>query len=305
MKILMGADFHFRSSPPEARLDDYLESQQALMDWLRDTSKGYDLFLNSGDIVDSARERKDPLGWANYLAKNIPIMTGVLGNHDLLYHTTDTLDSTTMGTLINFGKYNVLKELHFLDQAVGLSIYGFSYGEEIKNCPKKPEGVAPRKDHVNICVYHGMVMEEPNPFFGGLIAKDMLAEFSNYDIILTGDNHKTFIVENEGRVLINPGSLKRDNASQLEHKPVLFTFDTDLKIMDKIEVPIENDILSREHLTIEKERDERIEALGEKFKEVQNITLEYDKNLEEFFQINNTQEDIQCHIYKWMEGDNA
>ena len=37
-------------------------------------------------------------------------------------------------------------------------------------------------------------------------ALDMLKRLNGYDLIITGDNHKQFTVEYNGRWLINPGS---------------------------------------------------------------------------------------------------
>jgi predicted phosphodiesterase len=48
-----------------------------------------------------------------------------------------------------------------------------------------------------------------NPAIDYILADDLLNELSNFDVIITGHNHKHFIVQQGNRILINPGSLSR------------------------------------------------------------------------------------------------
>lgn len=293
MKIAMIGDLHFRSTVPEARLDDYLDNQDKLIKFLKKISEDHTIIC-SGDVVHRARERQDALGFTNYLIDTLPYMWGILGNHDLLDHSFSQLNKTTMGTLINASSYGLLSADTVLELERGVYAYGFSYGVEIQHNKVY-------KDNTNIAVYHGMVMEEPNDFFDGHIALDLLKEFPEYDIILTGDNHKGFVVEHEGRILINPGSLKRDTADQIDHVPYVYTYDTITKKLDKIPVPIENDIISRDHLEAKKERDARIEALSEKFGEVRTINLDYFDNVINFMKQTKVEDWTQDRVKEWME----
>src|SRR5690606_28843328 len=161
-------------------------------------------------------DKQDTIGFIYYLLEILPEFYGVVGNHDLLYHSMDALNRTTMGILIKTGKYKLLSDQPLVVD--NTYIYGYHFGQEIKHVPK-------RKTGTNIAIYHGMVMNEPNDFYDGLIAGDILREFPEYDMIVTGDNHKQFITILDDRVLINPGSLKRDNADQVDHTPFIFTYE--------------------------------------------------------------------------------
>jgi len=290
MKIAMIGDLHFRSTTPEARLDDYLATQAKLITWLRETFKGH-LILCSGDVVHKPRERQDALGFTNYLLDNLPDMIGVLGNHDLLDHALCNIKKTTMGTLMRAGKYKVVKEA----DVENVFIWGFNYGEEIVAPTRKKN-----KGDIYIAVYHGMILEEPNPFFEGIGASEILAKFPQYDIILTGDNHKRFIVEDEARLLINPGSLKRDTADQIDHKPMVYVLDTETHLVDTVPVPIEDDIISREHLEKKKKRDARIEALSEKFAEVREVGIDYFENILQYMKENKVERAIKHWVMEWV-----
>lgn len=291
-KFLMCADLHFRSTVPEARLDDYLENQDKLIEWLRSyEEKGY-IILCSGDVVHYPRERARPIHFANYLYNKLPKMIGALGNHDLLYHKQELLSETTMGLLVDAGKYDTRSQR--IDN-VELNI--FHYGQEIEHTVKNKA----LETTTRIAIYHGMVTQEPNPFFEGEVAENLLDKFPEYDIILTGDNHEGFVVAKDDRVLINPGSLKRDTASQIEHKPFVYLFDSDTKKLEAVPVPIENDIISRDHLEKKQERDERLEKLSDKFVEVQDITLDYRQNIFEALKVNKITEEVELRLLKWME----
>lgn len=297
MKFAFTADEHFRSTVPVARKDDYLKNQDDIIKWLNELSKKYTMF-SCGDTVHHARERAKPLDFANYLLKELPHRYGILGNHDLLYHTTDTLDSTTMGLLIQAGKYTVL-DYNSPIEFDKVKFYGFSYGQEIKHIPRWNRN--PTSNFTRIALYHGYVTQEPNEFIEGKVAIDLLKSFPEYDIIFSGDNHQGFMVELEGRVLINIGSLKRDNADQMEHIPYVYTYDSQTKKVDRIEVPIDKGILTKDHIEKEQERNERLENLSEKFKEVRDVTLDFNQNLLNFFKMNKINEDVQSRIMEWVQ----
>jgi predicted phosphodiesterase len=297
MKFLMYADAHFRSTVPEARLDDYLKNQENIIHWLQSEFSEH-THLFAGDLLHMARERADQIEFALNLVRLLKNkIYGVYGNHDLLYHSTDNINKTTLGVLHTFGIFEpVPKDGLFLEDEDGtpINIYGFHYGTEME--PPKDNN----KKAVRIALYHGMVLQEPHPHINGVLAKDLLTSFPQYDIILTGDNHKGFVVTDGDRIVINPGSLKRDNADQKDHKPHVYEYDSLTKKIRAIPVPIENDILSEEHIVMEKERDLRIEALSSKFQEVRNITLDYRDNMLEFLKQNNVNAVIEEKLLEWM-----
>ena len=298
MKLAFFADEHFRSTVPVARTDEYLENQHKLILWLGELSKTHTI-ITSGDTVHHARERAKPLDFANYLIKYLPHRYGVLGNHDLLYHNRELLDSTTMGNLINAGKFTVIPP-EGVSLEENLFLYGYSYGDEIKHLkPLNP--LMAKKLQTHIAVYHGYVSMEENPMIDGKVAKDILKEFPEYDIILTGDNHQGFIVIDDGRVLINPGSIKKDNADQMEHTPTYYTYDTVSRKIDYFAIPDFGTVLVRDYLEKEEIRNKRLDALGEKFEQVKEITLDFEENLNMFCEHNNVNPDVHARVLEWMQ----
>lgn len=296
MKFALYSDLHYRSTVPEARLDDYLSNQDKLITWLSEEFKDY-IHIVGGDVTHYPRERSEPLTFAIELAKKVPVMYGVWGNHDLLYHSMELRHKTTLGALETIGKFKSLSEepTVFAETADfgPVYVYGYHYGDEIKHITRPRKGTT-------IAVYHGMVLQGPDPFVSGHQAVDLLSEYPEYDIILTGDNHKQFVVTDGERVLINPGSLKRDNADQVDHRPMVFTFDAETNIMDRIPVPVDDDILDRAHLDAVVQRNERLEKLADRFKEAKEITLDFYDNVLSYLKENDVEDGAELRVLEWI-----
>jgi len=297
MKFVFSADLHLRSTVPVARKDDYFTTQGKLIKWLRETFPYY-VQICAGDIVDRSRERAEPLTFASYLDDELPLLHGVYGNHDELHHNIELWKKTTLGFLEKTGRFRRLdKPTTFETEEEGVDpvrVYGYNYGEIIEHVPAL-------KTITQIAVWHGYVSQEPDPHMDGKIARDLLKEFPEYDIILTGDNHQCFVEEMDGRVLINPGSFKRDTAAQKEHCPHVFVFDAATKKLEAVSVPIEWDILDDSHIEYEEARDQRLEALGKKFSEVRGLTLDYRDNLLKYIRTNDVDDGIGLLIMGWLE----
>jgi predicted phosphodiesterase len=301
MKFVLYADAHFRSTVPEARLDDYLANQDKTMKWLKEEFYDY-THIVAGDIVHLARERSEPLTFAYELSLKLPHMVGVWGNHDLLYHNRELTHKTTLGMLERMGIFTALPDdgtpVVFAEEDTfgPVRIFGFHYGQEMEK-PKLPKG---KRNGTNIAVYHGMVLQEEDPHINGVTANELLENFPEYDIILTGDNHKQFVVVNDNRILINPGSLKRDNADQVDHNPMVFTYDSETNKVDRVPVPIEDDIIDREHLDVKIQRDERLEKLADKFQEARGITLDFYDNVVLYLKDNDVSDTTELRVLEWI-----
>jgi DNA repair exonuclease SbcCD nuclease subunit len=76
------------------------------------------------------------------------------------------------------------------------------------------------------------MITKDGPLFSGhlefVTARNFL-KMHDYDLVLSGDNHKTFVEEYEGKILVNPGTMMRKTITDKDHKPCFFIFDTDTK----------------------------------------------------------------------------
>ena len=58
-------------------------------------------------------------------------------------------------------------------------------------------------------------------------------------MIVAGDNHRNFVVDHNGQILINAGSMIRTTTAQTDHYPRVYVYDTNkLDIVEEIFIPI-------------------------------------------------------------------
>lgn len=220
MKLTLIGDMHITDKRPSCRNDkNYAQTcmyklHEAL---LPDT----DLVLQAGDFFDSHtisnRILGDTINLLRVLSKQVLC---VFGQHDKRFHSIDHSD-TALRILCE-----TLYVSTFPLQTKAVSITACHFGMDI------PE---PQKSDFNILILHKMITKS-GPLFPGQIdfvpAKDFL-EKHNYDLILSGDNHQTFIEEMGGRFLVNPGCMMRKTIDMIDHEPCFFIFDTDSKQLEQ------------------------------------------------------------------------
>jgi len=86
-----------------------------------------------------------------------------------------------------------------------------------------------------------------------------------------------------GRMLVNPGSLTRTTAGQVDHKPRVYLWYAESNTVEAVYLPIESGVISRTHIDIAKDRDTRNEAFIERVNSDVEIQLSYEDNIENYF----------------------
>jgi hypothetical protein len=66
-------------------------------------------------------------------------------------------------------------------------------------------------------------------------------------------------------------------------------------------IPIQQDVITREHIAKKEERDERLTAFIEKLDSDYEIGLSFEQNLEAHFSVNETREEVKKIIYQSIE----
>jgi len=154
-----------------------------------------------------------------------------------------------------------------------------------------------------IAIAHQMVIEN-RKLWPNQIAPEghqLLKKFPEYDLILTGDNHQTFVAEYEGRKLVNPGSMMRMRTDQENHEPCVFLWDSNANEVEKILLPVEKDVINRDHIDRQQERNGRVDAYVSHLKKRHDIMLSYEDNMEGFFQTNRVRKRVKTKILEAME----
>jgi hypothetical protein len=133
-------------------------------------------------------------------------------------------------------------------------------------------------------------------------AMTLLKKYPQFDLILTGDNHKTFTATLNNRVLVNPGSLMRMDADQVNHKPSVFLWWGKDNSIEQVCIPIQPNVISREHLERVKKRDDRISAFVSRLNTKWVAKKSFEDNMENFKKENNIRKSVMDIVYESMEN---
>ena len=256
-----------------------------MVDFIFKLQKKYNCpVIHAGDLFDKWK----PSPWLLRMAiEHIPDQfCTIFGQHDLPQHSLDLVSKC--GTLV----LHSAKKLIILDQCHwGQSPSKQSNVNHILNIPKE------------ILVWHHMTYQKkPFPGVSGGFAAGILRKYPQYDLICCGDNHQSFVEEYEGRLLVNPGSMMRMDADQIDFKPSVYLWFAEDNTVQRIYLPIVEGVISREHLDIKEQRNERIDAFVSKLNDEYQAEMSFEENLESFFNINNVREPIKEIIYKSLEN---
>jgi DNA repair exonuclease SbcCD nuclease subunit len=287
-----------------ARVDDYLVTQQEKFDFILQQTIESPPLIVAGDFLDKARPSLELLYWimSCIIEKGIPEILIVPGQHDLPWHSLKYWEHSGLGILNKAGLIKLLIDPNSPYIINDIAIWPCPYGCSpidaitIRNLSKR----------INILVWHKMVIvkgEELWPGQTSFVAGKILRQYREYDYIVTGDNHRTFIESSNNRLLINPGSMKRDEVDQFEHRPCVFKLE-DGNIY-KIFLPIKEGVLNNSHIIEQKEREYRIESFLSKLNGLQltkTDKVSFKENLKQFFTINRIEKEVEEIVWK-CEGN--
>lgn len=303
--ILTG-DIHLRDDTPLCRTDNYFEAQTESILFIRGLQKKYDGIpvLDAGDLFNKWRPSPYLLAWA---IDNLPYIITVPGNHDIPYHNVVLLDRSGLNVLdaaekiqISIDEY-IFPEPPIVPKVLNLLICPFPWGAKMKKYEEREypkllwQQYPPRK----VALAHTLVYKNENLWPGLQADKAIdLLRRTNFDLIVTAHNHKSFVVEYEGRLLVNPGSMMRMAADQENHKPCVFLWYAKTNTVEPVFLPIKEGVISREHIEIKQNHDKRMEAFVTHLKNKYEVGLSFESNLELFFNKNRTQKAVKNLIWE-------
>lgn len=303
---LLISDLHITDSPPISRTDNYMQAQETKLKFMRKLSEKNNNcpILCSGDIFDKWKASPWLCAWAcrhipqNYLFITIP------GNHDLPGHSIKQYDKSALALL-----EQVCDCVHALkgmgEEVDGMHITGVPAGQIEEFLPALDSMKFP-KAKTRALMLHELVWEKQKPVWAksSYSAEEILDMFSKYfDLILTGDNHQSFMVKQGRTLLVNPGSMMRRTADQVDFQPKCYLYYSDSNTVKAVKLPIEKDVHDTTHLDNKKERDGRITAYIEKMQGSWETGMSFKNNLEAFFAKNNTPKKVREIVWQAMEAN--
>ncbi len=279
--ILM-SDPHAREDQPICRTDDFGKAQWDKWDQIKLLQKKYNCpVLNAGDLFHHWFTSPELL---TEITKHIPDkFFTIYGQHDLPYHNYDLRHKTGIKTLEQTGILKVLK--------------ASSWGQK----PQVSMIIKGKK----ICVWHKFVWDGnkiPWPGCNELTARQVLKKYSKFDLIITGDHHKSFVKTIGDRMLVNPGCLTRQAADYEKHKPLVYLWYAKENIVELIYLKIKDNVITREHIEKQKQYDYRMEKFMSKLEsDFLEMYLSPEEKLKRFLSKNKIKKSIVKLIYKAFE----
>jgi len=306
--MILTADWHLKRTPPRARTDDWLAAMEKKVRFILALAQKSPPLLIAGDLFDKARPGDFMERWLMDLIREFGIdgddIIVVPGQHDLPYHSLKEAGDSGLGVLEAADRITMIADTgdHLLGFMSGcerndMDIYGAAYGE------KPPDKYWNPNRKMAVLLWHHMVINQP--LWPGQIAdkaQSILRKYKQFDLIVTGDNHQSFAIADESippRFIINPGSMMRLTAAQVNHKPCVYEW-KDGRVRG-ILLPIEPDVLDLTQLEEDKERDERIAAFVERLGMEREMGLSYKKNLKRFFTENEVDPDVESLVWRCAE----
>ena len=277
MKYLITGDWHLDEKKPKNRTESYVKEQEDKVKWILQLAKDekVEAILQPGDFCNTSKlSDRFKTRWIDILKyNNIPIFT-VPGQHDMRYHSSD-IENTPMGVLGAARVINILYK--YVSELREVVLYGAGWNENIPGIgtgfPEMP---------VNILLIHKMVSEKALWPGHEFTTPQWLFDNTDFDLIVCGDNHKSFIVTVDGsRYIVNCGSLMRSAIDQADHKPVVYIYDTETKRLLQSYIPVRlfKNVMNIEEATKDKERNKELEDFVEGLSDTNIEGLDFKKNL--------------------------
>ena len=302
---ILSADWHIRGDRPVCRTDDYMEAQKKKIEFIQELAKDNQCpILIAGDVGHRPMWGDKLLNWFIEISDDfVDGYFAVAGQHDLPNHKLNDWEKAGLGVLDkSINNFNMLRGDFYSYPHSNLTwrIYPAHYSIGIY-----PSDDNYKLDTKYVLLLHQMVIKSQDDKLWydqkADHAKRLLRKFPCYDLIVSGDNHQSFVVEHEGRLLVNAGSLMRMSANQIDLKPSVYLWYAEDNTVERVYLPIEEDVIDRSHIDVAKKRDSRIEAFVDRLDESYDIDFNFEKNLEEFFTKNKVNDKTKQKIWESLE----
>lgn len=284
---ILTADWHLSETKPVCRMDeDWWMTMRRKLEQIQQLQYVHDCPVHhAGDLFDHWKPSPQLLSFAmKYLPKDFYT---ALGNHDLPQHNLDLFYKTGIATLEE-SEHIKLKEPY------GFDWFRIDWGKEFTN--NKGCMIA------HIMTYKG---KSPWPNCTDPSAKELLKMAPKARLIVTGHNHTPFTEKDGERLLVNPGSIFRLTADQIDHRPRVYLWYSESNTVEPVYLPIEDGMVSREHIELKKAKDERIQKFIDNLNSNWKPDISFEENLRRAFKENKTATRIQEIIYEAMEEERA
>ncbi|MDD5355032.1 MAG: metallophosphoesterase [Candidatus Omnitrophica bacterium] len=295
VSAILSTDWHIRNDIPECRTDDFIQAQQKKIIFIFNLCQKYECpLLIAGDLGHKSVWPDELKIKFIQLKNNADIdIYSIVGQHDIPNHRIEEINKSTYGVLKEDKTIIDLSKSESIFKLSDFSISSFPYGIEMKAYRK-------REGQKLIAMTHQLVIKNIKdwPDQKAQTGYNLLKKYPCYDLILSGDNHKTFTCEYEGRILVNPGSITRQRSDQIDHKPCVFLWYAGTNEIEQVFLPIEEGVVSKEHIEVKEQNSKAMDAYVLRLKQGDEVSLSFEDNLEEFLRANRVQKRVEEKIWR-------
>jgi len=302
---ILTSDYHLSHKPPIWRSNepDWYEAMLRPLGEIQELSEEYDCpVLCAGDIFD---KWNSPAELINFAMKHLPRqLYAIPGQHDLPNHNLQELyrssfASLTLSGSIDFAKMfginNMIVQCFYFGQKIGITEssskgtldvalvhdYVWMGKHKYPNAPEEKEIPNGRK--------------KPNKYM-------INGKYYGYDVIVYGDNHKSFLTHIGKTTIFNCGTLMRRKSDEVDYKPQVGLLYSDGSVE-----PHYLDISKDKHLTADEVKEAKLEEVdmeifAEELRKLGSSALDFADAIQQFWTKNKTPKKVKDIILKAM-GD--
>ena len=317
MRLLAFSDLHLSDNPPAIRKKepDWYQTQKNLLNEITRQVNAHSPFalIIAGDLfhtsIVSPFLEAMTIKWISTIQAlhSSMIIIFTPGQHDLPGNNFKHLEKSSIEVL-RCGCDLFVPESGSLFITGPKNEHAFvsvPYGEELPETIEKM-----RKDRTNLVsvsvITHRLLWSEKKPYPGASVKGNVrraAKEFVGADIVISGDNHQPFDVEENGITFINCGRCQTRTATEMNYPPpsiIKIVIDDENGGIQhqRIELDI-NEVLSPEESTYKTEtpKDDKdllafVQAVGD-LGESADDSLSFDRMLEKEFETRKTSKDVQ------------
>lgn len=295
MKLIVTSDWHLRATRPRCRTDEnWIETQRNALAQIKKISveKNAPVFV-VGDLFHSNSDTSfECIQLVQSLADELGELYILAGNHDLPYHSSENINKSAIGILLNSNNIASIREFN---------LWVLNHKDVTCSCSNFDE--VDDKD-AEIVFKHTLVFPDLKslpPNVDAITAKELLEEFSNAKWIFTGDYHRNFHYEKNGRHVVNPGCLLRQASDMKNYKCGVYYVDTDENIVEFVPIIDNESFVDDSYILKQEEREERIESFVDKLSDTKNVSLDFVDNVQKAMLENNFGFEIKTVVEELME----
>jgi DNA repair exonuclease SbcCD nuclease subunit len=277
-------DVHLTDKKPLARVDesDWYEAQFRVIRWLGNLAEEYshaDVIIG-GDLFDSPQVSYHLLNRFFFEFQKCRNVIALIGNHEQPNKNSVGLSASVFETGTHMGLYQGVLF------PTCLSLRGVKYGFiPATNSEEQFKEYTEEVQDADVIVLHKFVWaSEENSHIGASVSGNVssIAKlFPNAKVLFASDNHKGFECTTINPRIYNCGMLIRDNADLVNYQPRVYVLYDDFSV-DRVDVPIENDIITDRHIKSEKERVNAEEVFFRTLSDSKDISYSFSDNLKRY-----------------------